>query len=137
MITPDTSVVLPLLAPWHELHDAARRTLTAGDPARALVGHVAVECIAALGRLPRGHRVAPAAVLLGLERSFPTPWLTLDGAELRDALGTMVATGIRGGATYDGLVGLTAARHGAVLITADRRALPTYELLGVDVTLVS
>lgn len=137
MIAPDTSVVLPLLAPWHELHEAARRALILGGPARALVAHVAVECISALGRLPRGHRVAPAAVLAGLERSFPAPWLTLDGADVRDALRTMVAAGIRGGATYDGLVGLTAARRGAVLVTADRRALPTYEALGLEVTFVS
>lgn len=39
--------------------------------------------------------------------------------------------GISGGATYDGLVALSAREHAAVLFTWDARARSTYEALGV------
>jgi hypothetical protein len=39
--------------------------------------------------------------------------------------------GITGGAVYDGLVAMSAAAHGATLLTLDRRAVPTYRRSGV------
>jgi predicted nucleic acid-binding protein len=42
-----------------------------------------------------------------------------------------------GGATYDALVGSTARAAGATLLTRDRRALRTYELLQVEYELVT
>ena len=44
--------------------------------------------------------------------------------------------GIHGGATYDALIGATAAAEGATLVTAERRALVSYALVGADVELV-
>lgn len=38
---------------------------------------------------------------------------------------------------YDALIGATAAAAGATLVTADRRALATYALVGADVELVA
>ena len=46
-----------------------------------------------------------------------------------EALGLRL--GVLGGAVYDGLVALSAAAHGATLLTLDRRALPTYRRCGV------
>ena len=37
-----------------------------------------------------------------------------------------------GGATYDGLIALTARNQGLKLISLDRRAVPTYEAVGVE-----
>jgi predicted nucleic acid-binding protein len=47
------------------------------------------------------------------------------------------AAGIAGGSTYDAFIGRIAADHNATLLTLDRRALRTYERLGVDVELLS
>lgn len=50
----------------------------------------------------------------------------------RDALRHLAAVGIKGGAVYDGLVGMTARTHGRTRLTFDRRALPAYDAVGVD-----
>jgi hypothetical protein len=54
----------------------------------------------------------------------------------RPALARLETLGVAGGATYDGLIGLTAAAAGAKLVTLDVRALPIYQRLGADVELV-
>ena len=43
----------------------------------------------------------------------------------------LAGAGIAGGAVYDALIGLTAAQHGAELVTRDVRAAATYEALAV------
>jgi len=55
----------------------------------------------------------------------------------RDLLERAAAEDIVGGAIYDGLVGATVREAGATLLTRDRRAVHTYELLGVDYRLLS
>ena len=134
MIAPDSSVVVAALAPWHEAHAAARAALRDARP--NLIAHVAFETTAVLSRMPEGHRVAPAVVLDALTRGFPARWLTLDGGRSHRALDAAIAAGLRGGALYDALIAATAARHGAKLLSADRRARRTYEALGVEVTYV-
>lgn len=47
------------------------------------------------------------------------------------------AVGIAGGSTYDALIGSIASDHDATLLTLDRRALRTYERLGIGVELLS
>ncbi len=134
MIAPDTSVVIAGLTPWHVAHEQAREALN--GQSLALVGHVAVESVSALSRMPEPHRLAPETVLAALRAGFPQPWLTLGPAELETALATIVDIGIRGGALYDALVASTAASHGAHLVSSDRRAAVTYTALGIDFTLV-
>jgi len=63
--------------------------------------------------------------------------LTLPGAVQIDMLGSLAAQGIRGGATNDGLVAVTAKHHGVALLTADRRAQATYAAVGVDVQILT
>ena len=46
------------------------------------------------------------------------------------------AEGIAGGAVYDALVAATAREAGATLLTLDRRAVTTYQLLRVDYRLL-
>lgn len=134
MIAPDSSVVIAALAPWHEAHDEARTALVGAK--RWLIAHVAFETTAALSRMPE-RPLAPAVVLKALASMFPMQWMTLDGPEARQALQRAVATGVRGGALYDALIGATAARHKVQLVSADRRARRTYEALAVDVTYLS
>lgn len=130
MITPDSSVVIAALAPWHNAHAAA---LDALREVRTIISHVAYETTSVLSRLPRDRRSAPTTILAALQHNFPDPWLALDGAEARRALERAVGQGIRGGALYDALIAATAAQHGARLLSADTRARATYQALGVEV----
>lgn len=130
MITPDSSVVIAALAPWHVAHEEAQEALARSTP--RLVAHVAYETTSALSRMPEGRRIAPEVVLEALERRFPTDWLALDAAEARAAIHRAVGAGLRGGALYDGLIAATADRHGAQLLTGDRRARRTYEAFQVQ-----
>jgi predicted nucleic acid-binding protein len=134
VIAPDSSVVIAVLAPWHEAHRAARATL-AEDDAR-LPAHVAFETTSALSRMPQGRRIAPAVVLEALKRGFKETWLALDAADSRDALQRAVDAGVRGGALYDALIAATAAAHEAQIVSADRRAHATYAAMAVEVRFV-
>jgi predicted nucleic acid-binding protein len=134
VIAPDSSVAIAALAPWHEAHREARAVLANGDA--RLPAHVAFETTSALSRMPEGQRIAPAVVLDALERRFAQPWLALDAHETRDALRRAVGAGVRGGALYDALIAATAARHGAEIVSADRRAVGTYRAMGAEVSLL-
>ena len=80
--------------------------------------------------------MAPVTVLEALGRDFPEPWLALDAAGQRSCLRRAIDAGLRGGALYGALIAATAGEHGATLLTADRRAMPAYEAVPVDVTFV-
>ncbi|RDI73451.1 hypothetical protein Gocc_2807 [Gaiella occulta] len=72
-----------------------------------------------------------------LEDWFADRWLGLTAAAQRLALARLEELGVSGGRTYDGLIAITAASNDATLVTLDRRALPTYLLVGADVELVA
>jgi predicted nucleic acid-binding protein len=128
VIAPDSSIVIASLAPWHEAHQPARAALLADDV--RLPTHVAFETTSALSRMP------PTVVVEALGLGFPAPWLTLEAADQRDALQRAVKAGVRGGALYDALIAATASKHGATLLSADRRARGTYQAMGVEATFI-
>lgn len=134
MITPDTSVLVAGFATWHEAHRPAARALNRGVH---LVAHAAMETYSVLTRLPPPHRVAPAAVHVYLADVTSADYLTLDARSHRELINYLAAQNVTGGATYDALVGSTAMAAGATLLTRDRRAVRTYELLQVDYELVT
>ena len=101
------------------------------------MAHVAFETVSVFSRLPEGLRVPSATVLAALEKAFPEPWLALDSARQRSCLRRGCAAGLRGGALYDALIAATAVRHGATLISADRRARDSYEAMGASVSFLS
>lgn len=122
-----------MFAGWHPLHEAARAAL-GRDP--SIVTHAAFETYSVLTRLPEPHRVEPAVVRDWLELEFGNRWLGLSAPALRLALTRLTDLEVFGGATYDGLVAMTAAAEGATLVTLDRRALQTYARVGADIELV-
>ena len=134
MITPDSSVAIAAAASWHVAHDLAVAALEQDEV--TLIAHVAYETTAALSRMPEGHRITPAVVVEWLERRFQREWLTLPPGPAFHSLRNAVEHGIRGGALYDALVAATAAHHHHTLVTADRRAAPVYQALGVTVTYI-
>lgn len=126
----DTSVAVPLLVTSHVAHAAVNAWV--GDRSVALAGHALHETYAVLTRLPGDARVAPAdAVRLLRERFQPAAVLEVKSG--RAAPAVLAGSGIVGGATYDGLVGLAARASGLPLASRDRRAQGTYRLLGVPV----
>ena len=124
----DTSVLVAAFASWHEQHEVARRAVRAGVGA---VGHVLVETYSVLTRLPEPHRAPPELArdfLLAAVKGDP---LQLDAAAARALPGRLHECGVTGGATFDGLIALTAAAHDATLVSLDQRAADTYRRCGV------
>lgn len=129
----DSSVTVPAFASWHEYHEPARTALARGPH---LPVHVALETYAVLTRLPPPHRVVGTAVHQFLAENFPTPWLALTPEGHRSLLERLAELELSGGAAYDALVAATAREAEAELLTADRRARPVYEGIGVAFELI-
>ena len=88
-----------------------------------------IETYSVLTRLPAPQRLAPSVVgqaLAALDR----PTLALEGSQVRRVVSRLSEARIGGGAVYDGLVAATAAQHDLLLLTLDRRAAPTYDVMG-------
>ncbi len=128
----DTSVLVPALVPWHPDHVATKNALTGVGVVPA---HVLIEAFSVLTRLPAPHRVAPADAAAVLQ-ALPLKLVTLPAAKYAALIPHFGDQGIRGGAVYDAVVAATARHHGATLVTRDRRARATYDLVGVTYGLV-
>ncbi len=134
MIVVDTSVAVAAALPWHEAHATARGALPRTKT--QLIAQVAVETYSVLTRLPPPHRV-PAPVASGyLRETFAAPLLVLASDGYEGLLEVAADKSIFGGAIYDALVATAAREAGATLLTLDRRAVATYQLLRVEYELV-
>jgi len=130
----DTSTAVALIVEDHEAHSA---TLAAVRGRRlGLAGHAWFETYSVLTRLPAGLRRSPAEALRLLAHNFPASRF-LGEAEAADLGPEIARLGISGGAVYDALVATAARHHRRPLVSADSRAQPTYEALGVEVELVT
>lgn len=130
MIAVDSSVAIAAFGEWHELNAAARSVL---DEGAAIPAHAMLETYSVLTGFPPPHRAAPDLVDTWLDDRFAVVLQPPPAKDQRDLVRVMAHAGRPGGAIYDALVALTAHLEGALLITADDRALRTYELVGVDV----
>lgn len=130
----DTSVCVPALLAWHDDHEASREAAVGA----VIPAHALVEAYSVLTRLPAPGRVEGAAARAVLDARFPAASVLVPPAVLqRSLVGRLADAGIAGGASYDGLVGLTAVHHGATLLTRDRRAVRTYDALDVPYRLLA
>jgi predicted nucleic acid-binding protein len=135
VIAIDTSVAVAAALPWHESHATA---LSALPRARTpLLAQVGLECYSVLTRLPPPQRVPAAVALDYLRASFAFPPIVLPRGDYGRLLDRAATEGIVGGALYDAVVAATAQAAGATLLTLDRRAVSTYQLLRVDYRLLS
>ena len=130
----DTSAALALAQRESPFHLAARARLLACR--RGMSGHASAELLSVLTRLPPPHRLSPVVALRLQETNFPESRF-LSAADTRGLLREFAEAGLAGGALYDGLVGAAARKHKLRLITCDRRAEPTYRLLGVTYELLA
>jgi predicted nucleic acid-binding protein len=124
----DSSLIIAAFASWHEKHEAARRALDSGA---RVIEHCALETYSVLTRLPAPHRAAAEVVRDFLRTRLRRPALRLSGDAYRAFLLGLPEQRVAGGAVYDALVAATAAHHGAVLLSCDRRAAATYERYGI------
>ena len=135
MIVVDTSVAVAAALPWHEAHAAALSAMPRTKT--PLLAQVALETYSVLTRLPPPQRVPAMVAGDYLSETFVLPPLVLPSDGYRRLLNFATTGGLTGGAIYDALVGATAHEAGATLLTLDRRAIPTYQLLQVDYRLVA
>lgn len=130
MIAVDSSVAIAGFGDWHDLNERARSIL---DEGVAIPAHALLETYSVLTGFPPPHRAAPRLVDSWLEDRFavilPSPAVD----DQRDLVRRLARAGRMGGGVYDALVALTAKAAGAVLVTADRRAVAAYELVGVEI----
>lgn len=128
MIAVDTSVVVAAFASWHESHRASAQLL---DRRPRLPAHSLIESYSVLTRLPAPHRAHAGIVAAFLAERFPSQPLALPGDAHAALIAAAAAARLTGGSVYDALIAATAKHAGAVLYTRDRRAVPTYEKIGV------
>jgi predicted nucleic acid-binding protein len=101
-----------------------------------LAGYAAFEAFSVLTRLPPGWRLSAANAAALLRRNFPGAplWLTGEGSARVYAL--IAESAVLGNAVYDALVAQAALDHDRTLLTLDRRAERTYQLVGVNYELL-
>jgi predicted nucleic acid-binding protein len=129
----DSSIALAAILADYEGHEQAEDALKA---CTRTIAHAAIETYSVLTRLPPPHRLdGPSAAAIIAARLPPT-YATLDATACASATPRLAEAGINGGASYDGLIALTALEHDLELVSRDRRAARTYRALGVRFTLL-
>lgn len=129
----DSSVTIAALLNDHLDHDAAAEALAA---CKTTIAHVAIETYSVLTRLPSPARIDATTAITALDERLPPKYVALDASSCAKAPGRLAAAGISGGATYDGLIALTALEHDLELLSRDRRAVRSYRSLGVRFVLL-
>lgn len=130
MIAVDTSVVVAAFSTWHDDHTIAAAAVRERP---VLPMHAAFEAYSVLTRLPPPHRVGPGVARRLMEAAFAGRLLPLPEGAADGLLGELASLGIAGGATYDAVIAATARAADATIVTLDRRAVVTYDRLGVTV----
>jgi hypothetical protein len=125
----DTTLAIASAYEDHPYFSRASAALDEHQP--RLAGHAAFEAFSVLTRLPPGWRLSAANAAALLHRSFPDEplWLTAEGSARAYAL--IAQSAVVGNAVYDALVAQAALDHDRTLLTLDRRAERTYQLVGV------
>lgn len=124
----DTSLIIAALLADHPAHEAAADVLATCD---TTIAHAAAETYSVLTRLPPPRRADAVTAATVLRERLPSTYATLDASSYATAPGRLAAAGVSGGATYDGLIALTALEHDLELLTRDGRAERAYRVLGV------
>jgi predicted nucleic acid-binding protein len=131
---PDTSITIPALLADHTAHESASEALAV---CTTTIAHVAAETYSVLTRLPPPHRTEADTAAAALAERLPSEHVTLIASDHASAPERLAAAGISGGATYDGLIALTALEHDLELLSRDRRAARTYRALGARFHLIA
>jgi predicted nucleic acid-binding protein len=90
-----------------------------------------------LTRLQHPLQLAAETAASIVHARLPSPWVTLDPNAHASVLAELATAHVSGGATYDGLIALTALDHDLELLSRDQRAARTYRALGVSFQLLA
>jgi toxin FitB len=129
----DTSIAIAAILADHEAHDVAEDALS---QSATTIAHVATETYSVLTRLPPPLQLDAAIAAAIIDARLPSSCVALDADAHSTAPGILAAACISGGATYDGLIALTAREHDLELLSRDRRAARTYRALGIKFKLL-
>jgi toxin FitB len=129
----DSSIAIAAILASDEDHDLAEDAL---KRCTRTIAHVAIETFSVLTRLPPALRLKAADAAAIVDARLPSTYVTLDASSYAKAPGRLAAAGASGGATYDGLIALTALEHDLELVSRDRRAARSYHALGVRFVLL-
>ncbi len=134
----DTSVVVALVATWHEHHWATVRGLEALlDAGHALVvpGTVLIESYSVLTRLPSPKRLSPDAALSVLQANFRNAAIpSLGRNEIWGALRDGMGGGVSGGRIHDWIIASSATKANAgILVTWNLRHFKPFETVALKV----
>lgn len=129
----DTSAAVAFVVADHDRHDATFDALA--DLDLGLAGHAAFEAFSVLTRLPPPSRLTAAAAGHLLRANFPHGRF-LSARRAAALFGSLPGLRVAGGSVYDALIGAVAVEHGLPLVSCDRRALPTYRELRVEVRMI-
>jgi len=132
-LAADSSITIAALIADHEARELAEEALTRTT---RTIGHVAIETYSVLTRISFPRRLTNTDAAALITARLPRDYAALDARALVKAPDRLATTGVGGGATYDGLIALTALHHDLELLTRDRRAERTYRALGVSYQLV-
>jgi predicted nucleic acid-binding protein len=130
----DSSIAIAAILADHAAHDRAEDALS---ESATTIAHVATETYSVLTRLPPPLRLDAADAAAIVEARLPSSRVTLDAEAHAAAPARLAAARISGGATYDGLIALTASDHDLELLSRDRRAARTYRALGIRFRLLT
>ncbi len=131
--TADSSITIAALVADHEARALAEDAL---KQCTTTIAHVAIETYSVLTRFPPPRRLTSADAAALLDARLPAAYATLDASRYTKAPVQLAKAGVSGGATYDGLIALTALEHDLELLTRDGRAERTYRALGVPYQLL-
>lgn len=129
MTAIDTSVLIAAFASWHEFHTLALDACD-GDP--LLPTHAYIEAYSSLTRMPEPFRAPAQVVAEYLDRRWANRLISPSDDLVAALPRILESVGLVGGATYDALIARTARDAGCRLLSLDRRAQRTYQLLAVD-----
>lgn len=87
-------------------------------------------------RLPAPRGLDAPSVYRSLLNWFPEQPVVLSPAGYLAVFRRLAESGKAGGRVYDAIIAATAVEAGARLLSADRRAIATYALVGADYELV-
>jgi predicted nucleic acid-binding protein len=131
--TADSSITIAAFVADHEARALAEDAL---KQCTTTIAHVAIETYSVLTRFPSPRRLTSADAAALVDTRLPAAYATLDASRCAKAPVQLAKAGVSGGATYDGLIALTALEHDLELLTRDRRAERTYRVLGVPYQLL-
>jgi predicted nucleic acid-binding protein len=134
LIAVDSSVLVAALQRWHLFHEQARPVLS--RPGMRLIAHVLAETYANLTGRHGLARVAPSMAAETLRRLAGDGPLALSPEGHQRMLRRASEAGLMGGAIYDALIAATAQEAGARLVSLDKRAARTYDVMGVPYELL-